>query len=79
VPRTQGGISISAPGPVGSPSICILTGQGAPSAQVPDLTADNVRSCQLGSLFIDYIGANIYIKTGVSTGTAPNGTWSQLT
>jgi hypothetical protein len=79
MPRVQAGILIAAPGPIPSPSICILTGQGAPSVQKPDVTQDNVANCQLGSLFIDYQGAAIYIKNGVSTGTNPNGVWSQLT
>lgn len=77
--RVQGGLLISAPGAVGSPSVVLLTGRGAPSTQVVDVTQDNCQNAQLGSLFIDYVGAAIYIKTGVSTGAAPNGTWSQLT
>lgn len=79
MPRVQAGILVAAPGPIPSPSICILTGQGAPSAQTPDMTMDNVRNAQLGSLFIDFQNAALYIKTGASTGTNPNGVWSQLT
>ena len=69
----QGGISISAPGPVGSPSIAILTGKGAPSAQTIDVTQDNVQSVQLGSLFIDYQTPALYFKTSM-----PNG-WTAVT
>ena len=62
MPRVQAGILVAAPGPIPSPSICILTGQGAPSAQTPDMTMDNVRNAQLGSLFIDFQNAALYIR-----------------
>jgi hypothetical protein len=73
MPRTQGGISISAPGPPGSPSIAILSGKGAPSTQTIDPLHENVTSVQLGSLFIDYQTPALYFKTGM-----PN-TWAQVT
>jgi hypothetical protein len=83
MPRVQAGILIAAPGPIPSPSIVMLTGIGAPSVQKPDATQDNVANCQLGSLFIDYVGAAIYIKTAQPSGApgsaTANGTWSQLT
>lgn len=83
MPKVQSGILVGAPGPIPSPSVVILCGPGGPSVQVPDLTADNVRNCQLGSLFIDYVAGAVYVKTAQPSGApgsaTANGSWSQLT
>jgi hypothetical protein len=78
MPRALGHV-LGNPGPVGSPSICILYGQGAPSAQVVDVAMDNVQNAQLGSLYIDYQTPALYFKTGVSSGANPNGAWTAIT
>lgn len=77
MPRVQSGLLVSAPGVVGSASVVILVGQGAPSAQTPDLTMDNVRSCALASLFLDSQNGALYLKTGVANAANPNGQWTQ--
>lgn len=72
MPRAIGHV-LGAPGVAGSPSLCILYGQGAPSAQTVDVAMDNVQNCQLGSLYIDYPTPALYFKTAM-----PN-TWTQIT
>jgi hypothetical protein len=78
MPRALGHV-LGAPGPVGSPSICILYGQGPPSAQVVDPTMDNVANCQLSSEYHDYTTPGLWFKTGPSSGANPNGVWTQIT
>lgn len=72
------GIVLGNPGPVGSPSICDLYGQGAPSTQTPDVTMDNVANCAVGSTYRDYVGAHLYFKTAMPASGSPNGTWVQV-
>jgi hypothetical protein len=80
MPRCNG-LVLGNPGVVGSPSICILYGQGSPTSQSAasiDPTQDNVQSCQIGSLWIDYQGGHHWNKTGMPTSANPNGVWNEI-
>jgi hypothetical protein len=82
MPRVQNGILLGAPGAIPSPSLVILYGQGSPASQAAasiDPAQDNIKSCAVGSLWIDMIGPGLWQKTAQPSSGAPNGSWSQLT
>jgi hypothetical protein len=73
-------------GPIGSPSICILFGNGSPASQsassIPptlDPTKDNLVSCSIGSLYIDFATPALYFKNSVASAANPNGGWTAIT
>lgn len=85
MPRALGHV-LGTPGPVGSPSIVILYGNGTPASQtsssVPptlDPTADNIQNCQIGSLYIDFTTPGLWFKSSVASAANPNGGWTQVT
>jgi hypothetical protein len=67
------GLVLGSPGPIGSPAIVILFGQGTPTVN-PDPNLDN---CQLGSLYLDYLTPALWFKNSVTT--ASNTGWTQVT
>lgn len=68
MPQIVKGLLLGSPGPVGSAGIYVLYGKGAPSNNTTDA---NIGGAQLGSLYIDYQGGALYLKTAL-----PN-TWTQ--
>ena len=77
------GITLGEPAGPGQPALCHLYGNGSPASQTNlDATAMTVASCSIGSLYTDYAGAHLWIKTampsGAPGGATANGSWTQI-